>query len=875
MSERTIIYKPIGSSYKLSTILDIAENAKVANIIGSADYYYIKSTQQDSYNNSFEVYMKEISAGEVFNLYQKMILNSQWDCRDNGNFETIILGREYMFYNIDDKIISTTITNNNNKIEREIKYDITLKTPIEFFTYINELMVSDGITHIYDEGTIIQTKTNNYVKQDLKSKEDVNTLEKMIDRNKCRKFSENHFAIAGFNLITHSINVNYNVPNTISEYIDNSNEDSKKGKKNTISILGDVKDEYIYEMTANSEIPASSIYADEENEHRSDEFLANKLIEELRYVYQGNIIIKFNPDIEIGDTITLFDDITSTFGIFQVDSYEHSLDQRGLITNLIVRASWELKDPILDFHSKDIGYKLIGKLPKKFGLENYEDERKRVHKLMSIYLKTLAQSPKYCTIYKKKQESFINPTTVRCNNILSPTALPLRFFPMFVKGLPQIPSSLEYAFVNIGENSFSPLFGKIYAKLKDSFNTFTTNFISGVEKIIFFVADMFISSVTFNISELLKPLFGMTEKKAKEKTYDKQKDIGRYTASEMVYYNPYDKKYKLMYNNYDYVFGFFNIRLQHRNDLYAENKLLTKNEENDKILLNRKITTVKKMLNDVFDTMFLVELYDGFKITNNGNTYGMNEFLKDCTFSDSVRLEYLNKIMTNSYGSEYGAVITNNSSNYVNVKGTDCKTVELSNGRKAIEVTIDVSQLKINPKLNIEYVNENNYNEKSLKYIVQTDVCIEKIKFIFFHNLYGTKMEDNGESSINERRENVRILLDKYKEFVNSKKIGVVIMADFNLNVYNAFCGENPYKGKGTNTNYIFPLPNDNFISQIKSPTTLNQYGNLRGNQYDNVLISRNLYGSISAKVFEYPEKDKLTISDHVPIYVGIKKTQE
>lgn len=859
MAQSKSFYDPIGSSYITSDISNLIKSAQYSNIIGSVDALTVDMFRADSYHSKFEVNIRGASAGEIFNLYQKMILNSQWDCRDNGDYQTILLGREYMFYKVDDKIKSVSVVKNDD-INREMKYKIFYSNPINFFKIINETMISDGITHIYDEGTILKSGVEPKVKK-------TNNLKKMLERDKCRKFSENHFAIAGFNLITHSIKTNSDVPNTISEVFDGD-------EKNTISILGDVDNQYISEIIVTPELPSSSVTSDDMNEHRNDEFLANKLLEELRYVYQGNIIIKFNPDIEIGDTITLFDDVTSTFGIFQVDSFEHSLGQRGLLTNLIVRASWELKDPVLDHHSQEIGYKLINNLPKHFLISNYGDERKKIHKLTAVYLKSIVQFPKYCTIYSKRQKTFFDSSTVRCENVLSPTALPLRFFPMYIKGVQQMPKSLEAAFVSKDNNSFASLFSKIYAKFRDSFNSFVKGFSISAGKILYFVSDIIISTITFNLSELFKPLIGMTSNQAMEKTFDEVKTMDKEDVFNVLHYNPYDKKYRLMYSGFDYVFGFFNVRLQNRDDLYAANKLLEKNESNDKKLLSRKIQTVVKLMNDVFDTLFLVELYDGFKITTNGKQYKMNDFLKECTASDSIRLEHTEEIMKNYYGSEYGAILTRNNSS-LDISKNNCRTINLANGRKAIELTVDVSSMNIGRRIETITKTENVYSDIQQSVDVGLKRYITKIIFIFFHNLYGTTMEEKGKSSVNERRENVKTILDAYKQYSNSYDTGVVIMADFNLNVYNWSLGEKHYDGKADDTNFIYKLENDDFIAQIKSATTLNKYGFLTGNQYDNVLLSKNLHGIITAKVFEYPEKDKLTISDHVPVYVGIKKMQE
>ena len=836
-------YSPIGSSYKLRQVIPI--NDYVNNIFSTMHF---DGFQHDSYAANFNVYIQNKSSGEVFNAYEKVILNSQWDCRDNGDYQTILLGREYMFYNVDGKITSKNI---NDIPKEDLVFEIKYQTPVSFFPYINKIMIDNGITAPFDVGTAEELTSGNQIKTD---KKDVR-LKKLLNRDECRKFSENHFAISCFNLIGHSISVNSNVPNTVSEIY-------KDSKKNTISILGDTDNQYVVEISATPELPSSSIYADEENEHRNDEFLANKLLEELRYCYQGNIIIKFNPDIEIGDTIMLMDNVSSIYGVFQVDSYEHSLDQRGLITSLIVKASWNPKDPILDYHSQTIGYKLVDVLKTKFNLtESVDKKNAQVNKLMSLYLKYVVQAPKYCVFYKKKEETFLNPSTVAYNNISSPTALPLRFFPMIVKGVPQIPKNIKYAFVSgVANNNISDILSGIAAKLSDTIKAFWEGFTSASIKTLYFVSDMLLSTITFNMSELLKPLFGITTSRAVEGTYDKINEIDSEDVVNMLKYNPYEKKYKLLYQNFDLTLGFFNVRLQKEDDLYAANKSLPRNAENNKVLIDRKVQVVRKMLNDVFDSLFLVELYDGFKVNvGDSSMYTFEKFLEDCSSGISpvshkeiiASNTFSDKQQKTSVSNEYGAVLKNSKVNFEKYERISLA----EGGRYAIEVTYDVSDFKLSAKQSVDVL------------------YIKKLKIVFFHNLYGASKDDKGVNSVDIRRNNVRYLIEKYRKYaVNSSDIGVIIMADFNLDVYNN--GEKPNSSSAFNQNYTYELPDNSFIAQIKSPTTLNQYGYLKGNKYDNVLLSKNINGLVSAKVFEYPEKDKLTISDHIPIYVGIKKMQ-
>ena len=833
-------YESLCSSYVLTDNAGFGMNAANHNgIIGYLDKKAIEAFKIDNYDDNFDLCIRDKSTGEILNAYEKMILNSQWDCRDNGDYQTIILGREYMFYEVDGKITSKEA----NKIdeEKELIFKLTYKNPIELFPYINEQMINNKITAPFDEGQILKMYSGGEI-------DATNNLEKMLDRNKCRKFSENHFAISGFNLIGHSISINSNVCNTMSEILDDD-------KKNTISILGDVDIQYIVEQTAIPEFPTSSMSEESDFEHRSDEFLANKLLEELRYCYQGSIIIKFNPDIEIGDTITLMDNVSSTYGVFQVDSYEHSLDQRGLITSLIVRASWTPKDPILDYHSQNIGYDLIKKIKEHFKLEeNSNDTNTQIYEIASLYLKYIVQSPKYCVFYKKKEEGFFNKSTVYYNNISSPTALPLRFFPMYIKGVQQMPKSLKYAFVIGAEkNSIKSLLSSILSTTFYTLKECIYGFGAGALKVFYFISDMLISTVTFNLSELIKPLLGFGISKAEKNTFDDIVKMDKDDALNMLQYNPYEKKYKLLYNNFDIVFGFFNIRLQKQDDLYAGNKLLEKTAENNKNLLIRKVEVVKKMLNDVFDALLLVELYDGFKADiGNSSIYTFEDFLNDCT-SNLIDVSLKEKITTNTFvekdktitSNEYGAVLKRK-----NVKDFSYETINIEDGkRKAIVFKYDISSFNLKRKGSFS-----NFKE---------------LIIIFFHNLYGDNKDDN---DIGTRRKNIDDILNKYKSYCESETTGVVIMADFNLNVYNH--GDKPYDGFGTSKNFTYELKNNDFVAQIKTPTTLKSNGKLRGNQYDNVLLSKNINGLISAKVFEYPEKDKLTISDHVPIYIGIKKMQ-
>lgn len=95
-------------------------------------------------------------------------------------------------------------------------------------------------------------------------------------------------------------------------------------------------------------------------------------------------------------------------------------------------------------------------------------------------------------------------------------------------------------------------------------------------------------------------------------------------------------------------------------------------------------------------------------------------------------------------------------------------------------------------------------------------------KIIFFRDLYDIIQNDNGKNSIKTRRKKDYKVIKKYNSYYNSNETGVIIMADFNLNIYNR--GEKTYSGTAVYKNFTYELPDDKFIAQIKSPITLNQY---------------------------------------------------
>lgn len=825
--------------------------------------------------DSFDFDFRSINAGQIFNSFEDAILDIKWDVRETEDYQTILLARSHMFYTVNDyddlKYYYDYIYKSDSSDDFLTLFfdeeNNSIKNPLDFLYRVNYVNINKLLdTSLYDYGTI-----NYYFDKDNITDEkltDGQALTKqLLFRKKCKKVSENYFAISRFNLITHNITVNNEVPNTITEIY-------KDDKKNTISILGDVADEYIIEKSITPKIIASSLNEDSPtNLFRSNEYLANTLLKELRYTYQGSIIIKYNPKIEVGDTISLIDNVSETYGIFEVDSIEHSLDQRGLITSLLVKAYWTLSDPVLDYYSTELSFKLMNQFKKSKIDYISNNNMNKVTNIIGNYLKYIVQAPKYCSFYHKVKERLFYPSTVDSDPNHVPTALPLRFYPMIKKGVAQIPENVKYAFFKVPKEKNN--YYAICTILSAHFNKVVIgglkSFSDGAIAAATFIADILISIVTFDISEFFKPLLGITSDKAVNKTFDKVENVDDNVMFSMNTYNPYETKYNLM-GKFDLTFGFFNVRLQNTKDLFAQ-KYVEPTESLAKQYLNEKERVVRKMMNDVFDCMFLVELYDGFN-KNNDKEPKYNFNLKNSSNEKYSYKDFLNRISlstknesTNLFRNvcteqifenssnikEYGSVIIRKSK-FGSTRDFPYRTVSLAeNNRKAIEIAFDV--------LDLEITNS-----------IDDDNQITEIIFVFMHNLFGESKYKDGDNSLNIRRENVESLLKRYSKTAISDNVGVIIMGDFNLHLYKK--GSKPLETSSTkNTNSFMEIDSSyNFEPQINSLTTIGKDGNVSGNQYDNILLSKNLIGKVKARAFDYPEVDKIVVSDHIPVYVGLKK---
>lgn len=796
-----------------------------------------------------EISFDNASSGEIFNFVQQFITTSKWDSRMKDEIPTLSLFRNHMFYETNtnsNENINAEITNSNNEINEKYfknsEFDLfkMLNDSIKFYTNNNKTNVSSYLYSWYNN-------KNNNENEESSFKEDY------LFRKNQRKFSENHFAISSYNLIGHEISVSEEIPNTVSTNdVESENNKIVTILPSNLSINENQKKNLNFFEKQFNPILNDVNAKNRRTYPRHYEFLVTQLIKEISYSYQGKIYIKYNNDIEIGDSITLLDHVSSTYGIFEIDAVEHVFDERGLITILFVKAKLDHIDPFLDMYSIKIGYQLMSDFQEKIILDNNTETTLNI-KLKNIfgnYLKTLLQTPKYFTprYLEGKFNGYeaFEPSEVIYfqNSIFNP----IRFFPMLKKGKIIYPSTLEYALFNSIDNNYESLFAKFLIYIMQNIRIGFYKAINWAKSVAIFLLDFTAGTITWNISDFLKPYFGFSESKVFNKITKELINTSNKDINIMSEYNPYNGIYNV--GNFDLTIGFFNIQAQEISNLFPTNA----NYTSEQVVKNLTIkeNTIKKIISQTFDISLMVELYDtykGNKIPNadsSSDIYNtdLNSFINNILPDNNnyyEKIELMKNKISSGISTEYGLITSN--SKYKIIFN---KEIMLLNGRKAIETNIDISSFNI----------EN----------------IETLQVIWFHNIYGDKnlVEKN---VYEERKENVKLLIKKYSENINQYN-AVVIMADFNLNIFNY--GELPTESTSAYLNATMELPNNcEFKSMNNKATTVNKYGEIVGNPYDNILCSKNLTKYIKASRFVYPIdeiENRRIVSDHIPIFLGLKK---
>lgn len=813
---------------------------------------------------------------EVMNFYENLVLTSAWDVRENADYETLLLARSHLFYNTikykwkNNSVFNDFLNKINEKKDNDLETTEIKNKKIESKNNTSNplRLFSDAFNHSIQEKYID-------VAYDFKPEENKNNeeqgifdnFEKNLFRNGSRKFSENHFAISKINLISHDIKIN-NTPNSVSIVTGDGEDDEDKI---ILSIVNSGVMNDIVEKPISNVLNSIGEEITENNFLIQADYMATQLIKELELTYQGTITILYNKDIQIGDLITLIDETASLQGIFKIMSFEHILDTRGLITILKVCASFEIRDPVVDTYSNDISYKLMESFKENVAVGFDESDSYIVNKVFAYYMKYITHSEKYTNFRyvffenEKGTSDIGDIATERSRLTFTPSIIPIRFYPMLKKGIMQIPDNLEKAFgyqnAYYQEGIFKYFSNFFSIKIRNTLKSFGKTMV----KAIVFLADTIAETLSFGLSNLLKPFFGVTQKHSDEGIIG-EIDVDK-NEFKTTPYSPYGN---ITSNNlgrkFDFTVAFFNTQLQSTDNLNNNFVIKDKNKAIKNLIFKEK--SVKNYITETFDITLMVEIYDGFNKEVNGTKLIPNYTYKD--YIKNIELEnnssnILGPLFTNHHGSEFGVVFSKNKNS----------TSKLHKSGVVEKVVISKDS---NGNLKTE-LRERNFVETIID-ISELNMPISKLHIFWFHNFYGASDYDVDDISI--RRKFISNILKVMQQRLNENKgnVATILMGDCNLQLFNF--GEKGVKkhiGDSVLNNYYYVLPEaykKSLYVKLSEATTIDTKGELK-NAFDNIVVSKNLIeGEMSnyfyTSIYNYPVENKRMVSDHIPIYIGFKR---
>ena len=102
-------------------------------------------------------------------------------------------------------------------------------------------------------------------------------------------------------------------------------------------------------------------------------------------------------------------------------------------------------------------------------------------------------------------------------------------------------------------------------------------------------------------------------------------------------------------------------------------------------------------------------------------------------------------------------------------------------------------------------------------------------------------------------------------------------MGDCNLEIINYDSSIIRHTGDSWANNYVYVIPQQykELKSMIRNATTVDTKGETK-NLFDNIVVTPNLIDETNGDYFyfseyNYPEDNKRDVSDHIPVYIGIK----
>ena len=492
-------------------------------------------------------------------------------------------------------------------------------------------------------------------------------------------------------------------------------------------------------------------------------------------------------------------------------------------------------------------------------------------KVFAYYMKYITHSEKYTNFRyvffenEKGTSDIGDIATERSRLTFTPSIIPIRFYPMLKKGIMQIPDNLEKAFgyqnAYYQEGVFKYFSNFFSIKIRNALKSFGKTMV----KAVVFLADTIAETLSFGLSNLLKPFFGVTQKHSDEGIIG-EIDVDK-NEFKTTPYSPYGN---ITSNNlgrkFDFTVAFFNTQLQSTDNLNNNFVITDKDKAIKNLIFKEK--SVKNYITETFDITLMVEIYDGFNKEVNGTklipNYTYKDYIKNIE-PENNSSNILGPLFTNHHGSEFGVVFSKNKNS----------TSKLHKSGVVEKVVISKDN---NGNLKTE-LRERNFVETIID-ISELNMSISKLHIFWFHNFYGASDYDVDDISI--RRKFISNILKVMQQRLNENKgnVATILMGDCNLQLFNF--GEKGIKkhiGDSVLNNYYYVLPEaykKSLYVKLSEATTIDTKGELK-NAFDNIVVSKNLIeGEMSnyfyTSIYNYPVENKRMVSDHIPIYIGFKR---
>ena len=477
-----------GNELGLATGLYLSNPSSKGYMANSSSLSELHSSFKDRGYVDGAVYKDYKTLGEALNDMENQMIGARWDVREYGDYATLMYGRDNYFYKCSEEEIEVgskkvdtlsegIVDSVNTKLSTKSLFgyhDILMKFAA---AYRPEYFATELLIY-YNDGKVEGTK-----------------LKDIVDGKKnIGRFSKSFFAVTGYNLIANDILGREEISNDIKVMY------NAKFKEDMNLSLYMYYEKGVAEVSPLANIPNSVLseriiddFASSKNfwRPRANEIACQQVVKELKSIYGGKIIILKELDIEIGDTLYIFDDVNKMYGSVAVKSFEHILDRRGSFTVIEPEAKVNVESPVNDYFNYKLSADLSSRLIDAIDKAPKYKKNKRLMDILKAYTEIISEAPLYGSFNEKED----GKQSVAGNNMI-PSASPYRLHTVRKRGSDILPFNLKGVAGFSETNVLSTVLGHLRTDLILFKRDITKKALKSLSVAFSFVA----SFVTFDIS---------------------------------------------------------------------------------------------------------------------------------------------------------------------------------------------------------------------------------------------------------------------------------------------------------------------------------------------------------------------------------------